>query len=271
MMWVIRCGLAADPGESVARLESLDEPMEAGVAAGPGYRRRIRIVPAPEAVLALLEDDIHSMAVRLRHHLGHVTAVEPLLDRMPWTTCPGAATVLIETFTGLPLEQISLRLARKANCTHLHDLAVLAAAHAHDDAPTIYDIAVSDPVDGRRELILLRDGSPLLHWTEQDGVLVAPVELAGRTLPALRDAIAGMPADRTEAARLLQWGGIVAHGRTIPLGQQSDATRIPPNCYTFQPERAAVAERVGRVIDFSASGLTPGQTFSRELGLAAVD
>ncbi|MBB4860143.1 hypothetical protein HNO88_003484 [Novosphingobium chloroacetimidivorans] len=270
-MGVILCDLAADPGENVARLESLDELKHDLATVAPGYRRRIRIVPAPGAVLALLEDDIHAMAVRLRHHGGSVTAVEPLLDRMPWSTCPGAARVLIETFTGLPLAQVGPRLARKANCTHLHDLAVLAATHAHDDAPTLYDIAVSDPVDGRRELTLQRDGSPLLHWTEQDGVLAAPPELAGRTLYNLREAIAGMPAERMEAARLLQWGGIVAHGRTIPLAHQSDATRIPPNCYTFQPERAALAERVGRVIDFSADGLTPGQTFSRELGLAAVD
>lgn len=255
----------------MARLESLDLTSDTGFTAAPGYRRRIRIVPELGAVLALLEDDIHSMAVRLRHERGRVTAVEPLLDRMPWTTCPGAGAVLISTFTGLLLEDVSARLARKANCTHLHDLAVLAAAHAHDAGETRFDIAVSDPVDGQRELTLQRGGVALLHWLEQDGILVAPAELAGRALPMLRDVIAAMPADVAEAARLLQWAGLVAHGRTIPLDQQSDAARIPPNCYTFQPERAAVARRVGRVIDFSATGETPGQSLSRELGLAPAD
>ena len=60
-----------------------------------------------------------------------------------------------------------------------------------------------------------------------------------------------------EAAKLLQWGAIIAHGRMIPLENQSDATRIPPNCYTFQPERAVHAKRVGRIIDFSASERQP--------------
>ncbi|VWX54090.1 DUF2889 domain-containing protein [Novosphingobium sp. 9U] len=255
----------------MARLESLDDQTDATLVAVPGYRRHIRIVPQPGAVLALLEDDIHAMAVRLRHHLGRVSAVDPLLDRMPWTTCPGAAAVLVDTFTGLPLAEVSPRLARRANCTHLHDLAVLAAAHADDAAETRYDIAVSDPVDGRRELTLWRNGEPMLRWIEQDGLLSAPAELAGRALPMLRDLIAAMPTDRAEAARLLQWAGLVAHGRTIPFAEQSDAARISPNCYTFQPKRAAVTRRVGQVFDFSMTGRTPGQDFSRRLGLVPTE
>lgn len=252
----------------MARSQSLHEgaPGEGRVA--PGYRRRIRLVPDGDSILALLEDDIHSMAVRLRHDGTHVLAVEPLLDRMPWTTCPGAAAVLVETFAGLPLREVTLRRARKANCTHLHDLAVLAAAHANDAQETRFDIAVSDPVAGRRELTLWRDGQAMLHWSEQDGLLVDPPELAGRSLLALRDAIAALDGEQAEAARLLQWGAIVAHGRTIPLERQNDASRMPPNCYTFQPEQAVSARRVGRVIDFSAEQRMPGVTFGRELGLA---
>jgi len=60
----------------------------------PGYRRRIRIEPRTSAeggaVLAMLEDDMHCMAVTLRHEGGVVTAVEPVMERAPWTTCPGA-------------------------------------------------------------------------------------------------------------------------------------------------------------------------------------
>jgi hypothetical protein len=253
-------------------MESLHE--RTGAASGaaiddaPGYRRRIRLVPAAKSILALLEDDIHSMAVRLHHDGTHVTAVEPLLDRMPWTTCPGAAAVLVETFAGLPLREVTQRRARKANCTHLHDLAVLAAAHAHDAHETCFDIAASDPVAGRRELILRRDGVVMLHWSEQDGLLVDPPELAGRSLLTLRDAIAALDAEFVEAARLLQWGAIVAHGRTIPIERQNVAAQMAPNCHTFQPEQAAVAQRVGRIIDFSAEPRMPGDTFGRELGLA---
>lgn len=252
----------------MARTQSLHERGTDEGHTAPGYRRRIRLIPAQGSILALLEDDIHSMAVRLHHDGTHVLTVEPLLDRMPWTTCPGAAAVLVQTFEGLPLVDVSVRLARKTNCTHLHDLAVLAAAHAGDTQETCFDIAASDPVSGRRELTLQRNGQDLLHWSEQDGLLVEPTEWAGRSLLALRDAIAALDAEQAEAARLLQWGAIVAHGRTIPFERQSDASLVPPNCYTFQPEQAVSARRVGRIMDFSAEQRMPGDTFARELGLA---
>ena len=252
----------------MARVESLPRRHDAAGPDLPGYRRRVRLVPGAGAVLALLEDDIHSMAVRMLHDGTRVTAVEPLLDRMPWTTCPGAAAVLVETFAGLPLSDVTPRRDRKANCTHLHDLAVLAASHAHDAAETCFDMAVSDPVEGRRELTLRRNGVMQLDWMEEDGVLRDPPELAGRALLALRDAIAALAPEQREAARLLQWAGIVAHGRTIPMARQNDAMQMPANCYTFQPEHAVSARRVGTVIDFSAQKRLPGETFGRALGLA---
>ncbi|MFC3214372.1 DUF2889 domain-containing protein [Novosphingobium panipatense] len=114
------------------------------VFALPGYRRTIRIEPGEGRVRAMLEDDLHAMAVQLWHARGVVTNVVPVMDRAPWTPCPGAQRVLIDTFTGLPLHQVSARFERQANCTHLHDLAVLAAAHAGDASPTEYRIAVTD-------------------------------------------------------------------------------------------------------------------------------
>jgi hypothetical protein len=261
--------IAADPGEKVARVENLKEEAKGAQLGPPGYRRRIRIVPERGSVLALLEDDIHSMAVRLTHDGSRVLTVEPVLDRMPWTTCPGAATVLQDTFTGVPLCEVTARKDRKANCTHLHDLAVLAARYADSSAEVCFDIAASVPVGGRRVLSLARDGRPLLHWEEQDGELVSPPEVAGCSLLTVRDRISAMPAKQAEAARLLQWGSIVAHGRTMPIEAQSDASRIPPNCYTFQPERAATARRVGAVLDFSAGGDPPGERLRQRLGLAA--
>ena len=252
----------------MAREENLKEPV-GGHAELPGYRRRIRIVPEPGSVVALLEDDIHSMAVRLRHDGTRVLAVEPVLDRMPWTTCPGAAAVLEDTFTGVLLTEVTARKDRKANCTHLHDLAVLAARHTDCGVEVRFDIAASDPLEGRRELSLERDGRPLLHWIELNGELVSPPEVAGCSLLTMRDRIAALPPEEAEAAKLLQWASIVAHGRTMPLEAQSDASRIPPNCYTFQPERAATAQRVGAVLDFSAGGAPPGERLRRQLGLTA--
>jgi hypothetical protein len=214
----------------------------------------------------MLEDDMHCMAVSLRHVAGVVTAVEPVMERVPWTTCPGARAQLVETFAGQPLGEVTTRREKRANCTHLHDLAVLAAAHARDGAALVYDVAVSDPIAGERILELRRDGDPVLRWRERSGLLVAPASASGLALPALRDWIATLPAAEQEPARILQWAGLVAHCRTLPFEQQSIATNLPPSCYTFQPERAVHATRIGVPLDFSAGSREPLEGFGeREL------
>lgn len=223
----------------------------------PGYRRRISVTPTEGAVLAMLEDDIHCMAVILRHDGERVLAVEPATERMPWDTCPGAAAQLVATFAGQPLAEVTARREKKANCTHLHDLAVLAAAHAGDKDRFVYDIAATDPVDGGRVLEIRRDGELLHRWVEQDGVLVEPAAVAGRTLLTLRDWIAALGGCEQESARILQWASLVAHGRTMPLEEQSLAADLPPNCYTFQPERAHRAHRIGVRYDFSGGKRVP--------------
>jgi len=40
----------------------------------------------------------------------------------------------------------------------------------------------------------------------------------------------------------------------IPLSKQSDATKMPSNCFTFQPAMKIVAQRVGVIRDFSTGG-----------------
>jgi hypothetical protein len=204
-----------------------------------------------------LEDDYHCMAVTLRHQGGVVTAVESEMDRAPWTTCPGAPVQLQATFAGVALAEVARRGEKSANCTHLYDLAQLGAAHAGDAGPTVYDILVSDPVEGRRRLELRRDGQAVMTWVEDDGQLVEPAAAAGATLLKLRDYIDSLPPREREEARLLRWGGIVAHGRLIPLANQSDATRMPPNCFSFQPERAVQAKRVGEIREFSFGAAQP--------------
>lgn len=218
----------------------------------PGYRRTIRTVPSAGAVAAMMEDDMHCMAVILRHDGERVTTVEPDQARAPWTTCPGAEAKLIGTFTGALLDAVSVRHERAVNCTHLHDLAVLAAAHAASAAPVHYQMAVSDPVDGLRVLEIRRDGRRVWLWEEQDGRLMSPPAIAGRGLFELRDWIAGLGKPEQEAGRLLQTAGLISHGRIIPIDRQSDAAAMPPICHTFQPEQAAVAKRIAAPLDFSS-------------------
>ena len=130
----------------------------------------------------------------------------------------------------------------------------MAAAHAFDRGVTLFDILVSDAEDGRRRAELRRDGKTLLSWVESGFSILEPAELAGENLWDLRDWLSQQAPDLQEAARLLRWGNMLANGRSIPIQDQSDASKMPPNCYTFQPERAQVAERVGQIKDFGPGG-----------------
>lgn len=223
----------------------------------PGFRRRFRVIPAEGRVQAEVEDDFHRMSVIVHHDGATATAIEPDMRRAPWTTCPGAIDKLKQTFAGVALKDFPIRGEKKINCTHLYDLAILAAEHAFDQAPTIYDILVSDPVDGRRRAELRKNGVALLAWTEEKFRLVEPPEVAGLTLDKLRTWIETLDPSKQRAAKLLQWGNMIANGRGIPLEQQSDATKMPPNCYSFQPERAVSATRVGVIRDFSGGDAEP--------------
>jgi hypothetical protein len=223
----------------------------------PGYRRRLRVEAGEGAVVALLEDDYHCMSVTLEHDGERVTKVVPVMYREPWTTCPGAIVKLRETFTGVALSEVTARRDKQQNCTHLHDLAVLAASRANNIGSIVFDIFASDAIAGRRILEIRRNGARLLRWLEQDGLIVEPESAAGRSLMTLRDWIAGLPGEEREAARLLQWGAIVAHGRALPPGSLDSAQGMPPNCYSFQPERIGQAKRIGKILDFSAGNAQP--------------
>lgn len=234
----------------------------------PGFRRRLLVTPRPETVTAAVEDDYHCMAVTLFHDGTTVTEIEGVMERMPWTTCPGAPAVLKTTFQGVALDEVAARGAKQANCTHLHDLAVLAAAHATDTGPTHYDILVSDPVDGLVAAEIRREGQVIHRFEHRADMVTSPAVIAGVSVFKLRGWIETLNGLEREAARLLQWGTILAHGRTTPMDRQSDASRMPPNCFTFQPENAANAVRVGQVVDFSGGRREPlshfdGQAFAK--------
>ena len=224
----------------------------------PGFRRCFRITPLRGAVRSELEDDFHSMSVTVHHSDGVATCVEAAMHRAPWTTCPGAVEQVRQTFTGVRLNAFAERGEKRTNCTHLHDLATLGAAHALDTDALQYDILVSDPIEGRREAELRRNGVCVMRWTLEGFKLLAPPEVAGMTLDKLNPWIAALAPREQEEARVFRWGTMIANGRTIPIEQQSDATRMPVgNCYTFQPERRTRAKRVGEIRDFSRGTARP--------------
>lgn len=223
----------------------------------PGFRRRFHITPALGRVSIALEDDYHHMRVTLDHADGMITQVTAQMIRAPWTTCPGAVKRLQDTFTGVALADAARRGEKNTNCTHLHDLTLLAAAHAGDDGELTYDVLASDEVDHRNAVELRANGVAAMRWEIDKFVITAPPEIAGLNLMQLGKWIASLSPAQQEHARVLRWGAMVAHGRAIPLEQQSDPSKYPGNCYTFQPENAARAKRVGEIRDFSMSGEHP--------------
>jgi len=223
----------------------------------PGFRRRVRITPRADSVCSELEDDYHRMRVTLTHDGRTVSRIEALMERVPWTTCPGAADQLQRTFTSVALADFAVRGEKRENCTHLHDLAIWAAAHAFDGEPLVYDVLVSDPVEDRRRVELRRNGVTVLAWSDEGNRIVEPAELAGVTLDKLRPWIESLSPERREGARLLQWGAIIAKGRGRPMDKQSDASALGVGrCYTFQAQRVAAAKRICDIRDFS-QGTTP--------------
>ncbi|MCT2400809.1 DUF2889 domain-containing protein [Novosphingobium mangrovi (ex Huang et al. 2023)] len=227
----------------------------------PGYRRVLRVEPGEGAVLAMLEDDLHCMAVRLRHDGQRVLAVEPLMERVPWTVCPGAADMLVRTFKGVPLDEVTARRDKQANCTHLHDLAVIGAAHALEKAPVEYRVVVSDPREtnaGPERQLEIRCGGRLMHrWVERGGRFVEPAGLVGLSALTMRDWVASLDTGDREAARLLQWASLVAHGRTMTDEQRRGSLAMRPSCFTMQPERVGQACMANGINDFSAGGRQP--------------
>ncbi len=212
---------------------------------------------------AELEDDYHRMVVILTHEDRVVTSVASEMKRSPWTMCPGAMDQLAQTFTGVPLAGFAKRGEKTANCTHLHDLALFAAAHASDMVPVSYDILVGDAVDGARRATLARNGAPMLDWVLEGPpmreVFAAPEALAGKPMSQLNEFIATQDKPTAEAIRILRWASMIAHGRVRDMPAGMSATEFPGgSCYNFQPDRAPVStRRPGADIDFSKPGAAP--------------
>lgn len=220
----------------------------------PGFRRRFAVTPSPRSVTSELEDDVHRMAVTLHHDGESVTRVEAKMERHPWDLCPGAVARLISDLTGRPLALQNRIIDKKANCTHLFDMAELALRHVHDAAPSLYEMLVSDPVDGIVTAVLRRDGMERLRWHLKDDCFLEPHPAQGLTLLGLRPWIAALPREDQNEARMLQWASLVAHSRHIPWEVQTTLRALPGSCFASQPGRHEKCQRIGERIDFSKPG-----------------
>lgn len=257
------------------------------------YRRRIQLRGmAGGQVRGELADDFH-------HFVVEVTVEEKeenvegarVLDirgedvRVPWTTCPGALAPLrkmIGAKVSSPLAGLVRHTPGREQCTHLHDLACLAIAHAGRMQATcdettgasdrVYDVALPDRVAGKTAPSIRRDGSIVHAWsvegnqiTRADPEAFSDRPLAGRpfqeTLASLADA------DLSEAAWILQRAVFVGTGRRHDFEKMPDATHFAPivgaTCHSFADERVRGAKKIpGTVRDFSQNG---DRIFDREV------
>jgi hypothetical protein len=203
-----------------------------------GLRRLQLIDPQPGRVTAEVEDDYHRFFVELNHDGERITAVATNAKRFPWTTCPSAGDHLAARLTGAALGDVATREEPLTHCTHMLDLAILAAAHAAETEPVLYEMLVDDPRVGAREAILRRNGAETLRWLIDDTILVAPGMMAGRDLRQLRHWIEEIDPALREPARVLRRGAYIARGRGFDFSQLTTASAVNAAvaCYTFSRE-----------------------------------
>jgi hypothetical protein len=219
-----------------------------------GFRRNQLIDPQPGLVEAEIEDDYHHFKVALGHDGTTVREIRTEAVRWPWSTCPAAGPFLAERLTGAALDALAAVDPPQAHCTHQHELALLAAAHAHDTAPTLYSTFVKDAEGEVRLAELYRNGALLMAWDVRGSTIVSPGPLEGYDLRRFKLWEAELPADLRIPARVLRRVIHTSAGRRFNFDQVQNAglvTVLLGGCYTFQPERAAEGHRTTIVHDFA--------------------
>ncbi len=245
---------------------------------GGVYRRAIVVEAAPGEARGELADDFHHFAVRVGHDGAHVREIEGEPVRVPWTTCPGALAPLRRmegAALSLPLLELVRHTPAREQCTHWHDVACLAIAHAAraargGPASRRYDVAMPDRIDRTTTCTLERDGERAAEWRLEGMKIVeaSAGSFAGLTIgtAAFRAHLAGLAdPDAIEAAWVLQ------RAFFIGLGRQHDFEAMPTaegfgamvggSCHTYSPERMAEGLRNrGTVRDFTDR---PGDVLDR--------
>jgi hypothetical protein len=224
------------------------------------YRRRLRFVDKPGAVVALADDTHHSYWLTLDHRLGRVTAIDAGFNRAPTDMCPGAVAGLkavVGASLEEPIAEIMARLPRWSNCTHLVDLALWGIAQVGRSA--VWDIEVPDQRDQPVWVTITRDGELIHRWRIADYRMVAPEPFAGQPLLSgfMKWATAAFSGEEMMAATMLQRGLFVARGRRFVVDEGeplpvASAVGMAGMCWSYSGDRLLHGKGVlGYVRDFT--------------------
>lgn len=240
----------------------------------PGFWRRIVLQPGSSWIGAALEDDMHRFHIRLDHDGERITAVHAKALRHPWTACPGAAPFIERELTGERLADVANR-DPKEHCTHLLDIAILAAAHAGDTEATRFDMHVADRITGRTSGFLLKNGAERMRWLLEGTVIAGPERFAGFELRRLSQWKRDLPVREAEWATLLRRAIFVSGGRAfVPPPEEHAADQGPMRmgvCYNYQLPQAEHSTRTPNWRrDFSASPGEPLGDMDPEADFAAL-
>ncbi|MCB2058983.1 MAG: hypothetical protein R3E09_11235 [Novosphingobium sp.] len=207
----------------------------------PGLWRRIVLRPNPGWIGAALEDDMHCFHLRIDHADGIVTKVAARGVRTPWTACTGAPDFIAKSLTGEPLSEVANRDPAQ-QCTHLFDLAILAAAHAQDTQATTFDMRVADRVDGRTTATLEKNGEERLRWQLNETMIEGPDRFAGLDIKRVSKWKHGFPADVAEWSTLLRRAIFISGARIYEPQMDKRAVEMGPGrmgvCFNYQLPQA---------------------------------
>jgi hypothetical protein len=231
---------------------------------GGAYRRRLRMRASNGRVDVELEDSNHAFCLHLQHNCMYVTQVVAETRRYPFVTC-AEAVARLQPLVGADLRTdgaaLRQRLPQGANCTHLHDMALLALSHAAEvpGFGRLYDIVVKDECDGLTEARIDCDGKPVHVWHIRSDTVAEPLEHAGKPMKRGFYAWVSQNYDGMvlEAAVALQRGYFVAQSRRVARLPYQDwpagADNMPDGtCYSYNHDVVARALRIeGTVWDLT--------------------
>jgi hypothetical protein len=222
------------------------------VKALEAFRRAILLTGRPGVVAAAIEDDFHRFGLVLRHDGRIITGIEASADRFPWATCMEAPEALA-SLAGARLSANPAALFAhadpRAHCTHLFELAAVAAGHAcrGGAGERRLEAEVTDAIAGARTARLFENGAMVLTWRLRGDVIADPAEFAGRRTSSFgARVLAELEPHLAERLLILRRVVQTAGGRSMDIdafARAADMNR-PAVCFSLQPANAGRATRM---------------------------